>query len=311
MYKDESVQSTNDFFLNDNYCPFTETETQESLAAVRPDAYNYTSLSIPFDKLIIVSDSPPSNYVTTFANSYSQSNSPYRNRVGLHKYGKHVTVMWDPDYRKFPFTVVIVNPWALGFTADDVYNLVCCLLQNRNKMMLASYTAIVDLIGWKQEQISKALYISRTRQINNLKYKGQTTYFGRRKARSQVTVYDKAEEQNLSGIVWTRVERRVRIPKKDRPELLHFLTGRFSVKPFKEVHIVDITKLKRNTRIGKAVHANGIGKAILDRNLSEAERKKLREFAKKPVNQLVDIEVIFNNIYRRWVSSTITSTPQP
>lgn len=58
----------------------------------------------------------------------------------------------------------------------------------------------------------------------------------------------------------------MKIHKKGRPTLQEFLSGQYHVEPFKDIHIVDISRLKRNTRVGKAVNAQGIGKAILDKS---------------------------------------------
>jgi hypothetical protein len=298
------MQETTHF--GDNYDPFKEYEFPPALGAVSTRSNNYSFIP-PFDKLVFVSDDAIST--SSFSN-LSQAKYDYAYFSKPTQYKGHVQLLSAPLNNVLPYSVVIINPWALKLSASAVYGLLLSFFQGGSPdIRVSSYTGTIDLMGYSQSQISASTYVSRTRAINNISYKGKTTYMGKRKSRTQTTVYDKGAEQKVD-FTWTRIERKVKIQKDSRPSAQQFLTGGYKVEPFKPVHIVDISKLKKSTRIGKAVHQNGIGKAILDRSLSESERKWLRKFAKDPANQLIDINGLFLSMYSAWIAPQLAVSLQ-
>ena len=135
------------------------------------------------------------------------------------------SVQWMQKNPIAPTTWIMLNPWKNRLTPSILLKLVEFIIGDYHDAFVVWNDDKLDFFHFlTSKEIAKRLYIGYQKKTpRNYLGLDETYSYGKRNGQ-QVKDYDKAEEQGLNDVVWSRLEKtRRRRDKLSRPTLVQFL----------------------------------------------------------------------------------------
>ena len=255
----------------------------------------------PYDKLIIGADVLPQQPFIDLVRPASfhadDDDSFYQNKL-IHDL---FSVQWSPMNPLAPATSIMLNPWKHRLTPDAVLALVDLVLGNHYNAYIVKSDDKVDCLQFiTSEELSKRLYVGyQKKPPQDYRNLGQTFLYGKR-GWQQVKNYDKAEEQGLTDVTWTRIERtRRQKDKHTRKTLLQFLFDE-RADAMKHMIVVDTDKFSGRDKIIRRIKKYGtFQEAFMSLDADEKRRLRVHKAFRRPI---IDLAATFRSDLDKWMS---------
>ncbi|WP_159887566.1 hypothetical protein [Paenibacillus puerhi] len=255
----------------------------------------------PYDKLIVCSNDPPTPDLLDLvrpARFHADDDGTYY-RFKL--IGEIFSVQWGQVNPQAPTTSIMLNPWKQRLTPDAVLALIDFIIGDHHNAYVVKTDDKVDWFHFlTSQELAKRLYVGyQKKPPQDYKKLGETYMHGSRKGQ-QVRNYDKAKEQRLDDVMWTRVEKpRIHRDKHLRQSLLQFLLNE-RADALKHTTVVDISEFNGNDRIMRRIKKYGtFQEAFMSLDAKEKRKLKRHEAFQKP---LVDVVTVFKADLDKWMS---------
>lgn len=261
------------------------------------------SFSCPYDKLIICSEELPSQefldiikpamYRTEDDGTYYQYRLVY----------ELFSVQWIQMNPKAATTSIMLNPWKHRLTPAAVLKLIDLIIGSHHFAYVVKSDDKVDYLHTlTSEELSKCLFVGyQKKPPTNYMMLDQTFLYGKSQGQ-QVKNYDKAEEQGISDITWTRIEKTRKIrDKNSRLTLFQFLFDN-RADALKNMLIVDIERFSGRDKIIWRLKKHGNFQAAY-MSLNTQEKRKLRQHEAFK-NPKMDLLEAFKTDLNIWLSTS-------
>ncbi|OBZ17097.1 hypothetical protein [Bacillus sp. FJAT-26390] len=255
----------------------------------------------PYDKLIIgavvLPQQPFIDLVRPASFHADDDDSFYQNKL-IHDL---FSVQWSPMNSLAPATSIMLNPWKHRLTPDAVLALVDLVLGNHYDAYIVKSDDKVDCLQFiTSEELSKRLYVGyQKKPPQDYRNLGQTFLYGKR-GWQQVKNYDKAEEQGLADVTWTRIERtRRQKDKHTRKTLLQFLFDE-RADAMKHMIVVDTDKFRGRDKIIRRIKKYGtFQEAFMSLDANKKRRLRVHEAFRRPI---IDLGSTFRSDLDKWMA---------
>ncbi|MEF2966520.1 hypothetical protein V3851_11825 [Paenibacillus sp. M1] len=234
------------------------------------------SFSCPYDKLIICSEELPSqeflDIIKPAMYQTEDDETHYRYRLVYELF----SVQWKQVNPKAATTSIMLNPWKHRLTPAAVLKIIDFIIGSHHFAYVVKSDDKVDYLHTiTSKELSKCLFVGyQKKPPTNYMMLDQTFLYGKSKGQ-QVKNYDKAEEQGISEITWTRVEKTRKIRDKNaRPTIFQFLFDD-RADALKNMLVVDTERFSGRDKIIRRIKKYGTFQAAY-MSLNAQEKRKLR-----------------------------------
>lgn len=254
----------------------------------------------PYDGIIFSTDAPPKDEFLTkvrparYGLLQPREIPHYFNTLRY----RYFNVLWTPLDSAAPNTIIRLNPAINKLSPEKLLEILKFIVGSYDGVYVSAFDEKVDIANLTAKEAAKRIYVGYKRKCPvNYDEKDETYYFGSRE-RQQVKVYDKAKEQQLSGVL-TRIEKKVKYSKHLRPLASDFLINeRDDI--FQNEQLVDIDAVDGQSKIGLLIEETGYLMTGYQR-LSKWEKLKLRQH-RAFLHPRLDIKAQLRQELLNWLS---------
>lgn len=260
-----------------------------------------TDFECPYDRLIVGSYRLPSQrFIELIKPSQfyvNEDKSHYTHKLVYDRF----SVWWGQSNSNAPTTSILINPWKHKLAPNEVLKLINFIVGDYDEAVVMTSDDKLDLVKYlTPKELAERLYIGyQKKDPVNFKSLDQTFYYGRSNGQ-QVKNYDKAVEQDIENLDWTRLEKTKRYRNRQtRLSVVNFLLDQRK-DALEHIVVVDIDKFSGRDIIKKRLKKYGSFMRAYQ-SLAPNERKKLKrhEAFKQPQ---IDLVSKFKDDLHKWLS---------
>lgn len=218
-----------------------------------------------------------------------------------------VRVFWAPRCAGIPETVILLSPSSLRLSAPAVLQLVASIVPPET-VHVSRIECKLDFEGIRSSELYLVTSVKSARKSRRYK-DTDTFYFNRRRTQASYTIYDKARHLGVEGKEITRLEARLKLPRRKRPSLAEFLSGQVRPKtPFSKVMIANPEGLSSiDGRTRNSVLRHGSIHNGLKEYAKTHTRRQVDKIRKTVFSSSINLDFLWEPLAQAWHDEFITA----